>query len=114
MLNLQTLGFGLALSIVDIIMMPLVKEIAGGWPFYWMILPMLVYSLDPIIFYFALKSESMAIMNLVWNLTSNVVVTLIGILLLKEVVSPTKALGIALSFLALFFMTYEGLEKKIV
>jgi drug/metabolite transporter (DMT)-like permease len=54
----------------------------------------------------------MAIMNLVWNLTSNVVVTLIGILLLKEVVSPTKAFGIALSFLALFFMTYEGLEKK--
>jgi len=39
-------------------------------------------------------------------------VTLLGLLFLKEVVSPTKALGIVLSFLALFCMTYEGLEQK--
>jgi len=112
MLNWRTLGFGLGLSIVDIIMMPFVKEISGGWPFYWMIVPMLLYAMDPIIFFFALKGEGMALMNLVWNLMSNVIVTLLGLLFLKEVVSPTKALGIVLSFLALFCMTYEGLEQK--
>ncbi len=108
MLNLRTLGFGLGLSVVDVVMMPFVKKIAGGWPFVYMIFPMLAYAIDPIIFYFAIKAEGMAMMNLVWNLVSNVVVTLIGVFLFKEFISPTKMVGIALSFVALFFMSYDG------
>lgn len=112
MINWRTLAYGLGLSMNDIVMMTLVKNIVSGWPIYWMIVPMLTYVLDPILFFFALKGEGMALMNLVWNLMSNVVVTLIGLFLFKEAVTTPKAFGIFLSFVALFFMTYEeGLEK---
>jgi uncharacterized membrane protein len=108
MLNLRTLGFGSLLALNDIVMMPFVKKIVGGWPFAYIVFPMLTYALDPLIFFFALKGEGMALMNLVWNLISNVIVTFMGIVMFKEVVPPTKMIGIALSFVALFFMTYEG------
>jgi multidrug transporter EmrE-like cation transporter len=108
MIHWRTLAFGLGLAANDIFMMPFVKHIVNGWPFSWIVIPMLAYSMNPIIFYFAMKAESMAIMNMVWNLTSNVVVTLVGLFLFKEVITTTKAFGILLSFIALFFMTYEG------
>jgi multidrug transporter EmrE-like cation transporter len=108
MLNLRTLGFGSLLAFNDIVMMPFVKQIVGGWPFAYILFPMLAYALDPLIFFFAMKGEGMALMNLVWNLISNVIITFTGIVMFKEVVPPTKMIGIALSFVALFFMTYEG------
>lgn len=108
MLNLRMLGFGSLLALNDIIVMPFVKQIVGGWPFAYIVFPMLMYALDPIIFFFALKSEGMALMNFVWNLISNVLITITGVVFFKEVVPPTKMIGVALSFIALFFMTYEG------
>lgn len=90
-------------------MMPFVKNIVGGgWPFHLMVFPIFMYALDPLLFFFALKTEGMAIMNLVWNLISNIVVTYAGLVLFKEPVSFMKSVGIVLSFIALFCMTYDG------
>lgn len=47
-------------------------------------------------------------MNLVWDLTSDVVVTLIGLFIFSERISSVKMLGVLLSFVSLFLMTYEG------
>ena len=69
---------------------------------------MFAYALDPLIFFFALKGEGMALMNLVWNLMSNIIVTFVGLVLFKEGVTPMKLIGIVLSFVSLFFMTYNG------
>lgn len=112
MLNLRTLGFGLALALNDIITMPFVKEIVGGWPFYFLIIPMITYSLDPLLFYFALQQEGMAIMNLTWNLISNIVVTFLGIVSFKEQITTNKTIGIFLSFVALLFLTYEKQKNE--
>jgi multidrug transporter EmrE-like cation transporter len=112
MIQWRTLAFGLGLAANDIFMMPFVKQIVTGWPFFWIAVPMIAYSMNPIIFYFAMKAEGMAIMNMVWNLTSNVVVTLVGLFLFKEVLTTTKVIGILLSFVALFFLTYEGEKLK--
>ena len=108
MLNLRILGFGSLLALNDIIVMPFVKQIVGGWPFAYILFPMLAYALDPLIFFFAIKSEGMALMNFVWNLISNVLITFTGVVFFKEVVSPTKMIGVALSIIALFFMAYDG------
>jgi hypothetical protein len=108
MFNWHTLLFGLILAANDTFMMPFVKEIADGWPFQWIAIPMLAYSLDPLIFFFALKGEGMALMNLVWNLMSNIIVTFVGLVLFKEGITSMKLVGIVLSFVALFFMTYDG------
>ena len=57
---------------------------------------MFAYALDPLIFYFALKKEGMAIMNLVWNLLSNLIVTLIGVVFFKEIFTINKIIGVIL------------------
>lgn len=107
-LNFRTLLFGTGLALNDIIMMPFVKQIVGGWPIWTIVFPIIAYALDPVIFYFALQKEGMAIMNLVWNLISNVVVTLLGLVAFKETINTQKFIGIILSFIALFFLSYEN------
>jgi len=108
MLNWRTLGFGLTLASIDVVMMPMVKAITYGWPIQLLIFPILVYAMDPILFYFALKSEGMVLMNLTWNMISNMIVTLTGVFVFRETIPGLKGFGIVLGFLALFCMTYEG------
>ena len=103
--NLRTLGFGSLMALNDLIMMPMVKNVVGGWNPLWMIVPILAYSIDPIIFYSAIQTESMAIVNLSWNMISNIVVTLVAFLVFKEHVSGVKMAGILIGFVSLFLMT---------
>jgi multidrug transporter EmrE-like cation transporter len=69
---------------------------------------MFLYGMSPLIFLKALEKETLTIMNLVWDMTSDLIVTLIGIFVFAEKLSPLKLLGVALSFVSLFLMTYEG------
>ena len=112
MINWRTLAYGLGLSLNDIVMFPIVNKIVTGWPFYWILIPILGYAIEPILFFYALKNENMTIMNFVRNLISIVAVSLIGLLLFKDVITITKAFGIVLSFVSLFLLTYERLEEK--
>ncbi len=108
MLNWRTLGFGLLFGLMDAITLPVVKNVSVGWNKAWMILPVLFYASSPFVFLSALGSESLTIMNLVWDLVSDITVTLIGLFIYREYVSPVKLVGVALSFVSLFLMTYEG------
>ena len=54
----------------------------------------------------------MTIINFVRNLISIVAVSLIGLLLFKDVITTTKAVGIVLSCISLFLLTYEGVEEN--
>jgi uncharacterized membrane protein len=107
--NWTTLGFGALMAANDVLMMPLVKQIADGWNRYLLLIPIVLYAFDPIIFYMALLNGKvgMAVMNLTWNLISNILVTFMGLFLFKEVVSGKKLTGIVLSFIALFLLSYE-------
>jgi len=101
-----TFMYGTLLALNDVFMMPFVKQIAhGGWSTWMLIFPMLAYALNPIIFYFALQHECMTTMNLVWDLTSDVLVTLIGITVFNERLSTRKYIGVALSFIAMCLMS---------
>ena len=109
MFNLRTLGFGLAFGLLDSITLPIVKAVSTkSLTFGWMILPFLLYAASPFIFLQALKAETLTIMNLVWDLTSDLVVTFIGLVLFGETIGYTKALGVCLSFIALGLMSYES------
>ena len=82
---------------------------ASGWNPWWLLVPVALYAISPFIFLSALKSgETLTIMNLVWDLTSDVVITIIGLLIFAEKLSPVKLLGVCFSFVSLFLMTYEG------
>ncbi len=97
------------LALVDATMMPLIKGVSKrALPRWVMLIPTLVYALDPWIFLRALNLESMVVMNFVWDLLSGLLVTFFGIVLLGEKLPATKAIGVALSFIAIFFLTWEG------
>lgn len=107
-LNWTVLGYGFVLALVDATMMPLIKGVSKrAFPRWVMLLPTIIYALDPWIFLKSLSFESMTVMNLIWDLTSGLLVTFFGVVLMGERIPPTKAIGVALSFIAIFFMAYE-------
>lgn len=108
MFKYTTLFFGILFGILDAIALPVVKGVSTGWKPLWMALPAVIYAINPFIFLKALSTESLAIMNLVWDLSSDVIVTLIGVFMFKEYIPRTKLIGVVLSFVSLFLMTYEG------
>lgn len=69
-----------------------------------LILPMLLYSLQMPLFFQGLRYTTMAILNISWNLVSNIVVTLVGIFYFREKITHLRSAAIllALSSLALF------------
>ncbi|NDE17241.1 hypothetical protein EBZ80_20150 [bacterium] len=106
--NWRTLGFGLGFGALDATALPIVKGVSTGWNPLWMAIPVLLYSLSPFMLLAALRQETLTIMNLVWDLTSDLVVTAIGLIGFAEQISPTKALGVVFSFCGLALMSYDS------
>jgi multidrug transporter EmrE-like cation transporter len=71
----------------------------------WIILPMIVYACQPILFYMSLQHESLTVMNLLWDVLSDVLVTLVGLLLFQETIGPYKKAGVMLSFLSIVLLS---------
>lgn len=93
----------------DFISLPILKGVKTlQWPRWLLTIPICLYAFDPIIFYTALGTETLTVMNIVWDIMSDIVVTMMGLLFFKEVLPTTKKVGLGLSFVSLFLMTYEG------
>jgi multidrug transporter EmrE-like cation transporter len=67
---------------------------------------MIVYSFQPLIFLKSLNSETLTIMNLSWDLISDVLVTGIGLYYFKESLSNTKLYGVILSVISIILMNF--------
>jgi multidrug transporter EmrE-like cation transporter len=101
--------FGTLMALVDICMMSSVKMIHNGTFSTAVGLPVSIglYALEPLIFLKAMKYEGMVVTNLVWNLMSNVIVTLQGILIFGETVKGLRWLGVCMSLFSLALMAYS-------
>ncbi len=66
---------------------------------------MIVYALQPVLFYFSLQYESLTVMNLLWDVISDVIVTFIGLVIFQEKIGPYKKAGVILSFLSIVLMS---------
>jgi multidrug transporter EmrE-like cation transporter len=108
MLNWRTLAYGLGFGLLDATALPIVKGVSTGWDPAWMIIPTLMYAAAPSILLTALREETLTIMNLVWDLSSDLTVTIIGLLVFAEKISPIKMLGVVVSFIGLILMTWES------
>jgi multidrug transporter EmrE-like cation transporter len=109
MVRWDVLGYGTLLALVDVVMMPIAKGVSKKvLPLWMMIIPTLIYAADPWIFLQSLKVETMVVMNLVWDLLSDILVTFTGLVLLGEKVSTMKSIGIGLSFVSLYFLSHES------
>jgi len=107
-LNWRTLTYGVAFGALDSIALPIVKGVSMGWDPAWMVIPAILYAGSPFLFLTALRQETLTIMNLVWDLTSDLVVTFIGLVIFAETISPIKALGVCISMIGLIMMSWES------
>ena len=106
--NMLPIFFGIVMATIDIIMMSSVKMISQGtMPSSWGVpLSVGIYALEPLIFLKAMKYEGMTVTNLVWNLMSDIVVTLQGIFIFGESIKGLRWVAICMSIFSLCLMAY--------
>ena len=110
MIAWRTILYGLIMAVIDAGMLGLIKEISkdGVKMLALMTIPTLVYAIQPWIFLSALKTETMTVMNLYWDLSSDVLVSLLGILYFKEKLGLVRSIGLGMGVLSLSLLSYKG------
>jgi multidrug transporter EmrE-like cation transporter len=97
--------YGTYMATLDVFMLGIIKAISTNTlEKIYMILPTAIYALQPWLFLRSLKYESMTIMNLMWDVMSDILVTGTGVFFFKEKISRTKMIGIGFAILAVIFM----------
>lgn len=108
--NFSTLPllFGTIMALIDIAMMGTVKMVSEGTMSSTIGVPfaMGLYAIEPLVFLKAMKYDGMVATNLIWNLMSNVIVTLQGVLIFGESIAGMRWLGIAMSIVSLAILAY--------
>ena len=104
--------FGVLMALVDIGMMSTLKMISTGTVSSTVGLPfaVLLYACEPLIFLKALTYEGMVVTNLVWNLMSDVIVTLQGVLVFGEKIQGMRWIAVSMSLVALGLFAYTDKE----
>jgi len=108
--NTLPILFGTCMAIVDIFMMSATKMVSTGALSSSVGIPLAIslYAMEPLIFLRAMKYEGMVVTNLVWNLMSNIIVTLQGVLVFGETIKGLRWLGISMSLLSLALLAYTN------
>jgi hypothetical protein len=102
------LGFALILAITDMILMGTMKKITTGvLSNYWMIFVSLFYAVQPWIFLKGLQFSSMTVLNLSWDLMSDILVTMAGLFYFREYITSLRIFGIIFSFLAIILFSID-------
>jgi multidrug transporter EmrE-like cation transporter len=102
--------FGTIMACIDISMMSSVKLVSQNKiPVSWGLpLSMGLYALEPLVFLKAMNYEGMVVTNLVWNLMSNIIVTLQGIFIFGETMKGIRWVAISMSILSLMLLAYSN------
>jgi len=101
-------AFGAVMATIDVFMLSAIKIIGTKAKYLkWMIVPTLVYAIQPWIFLSSLKFETMTVMNLVWDLMSDVLVTIVGIYYFGEKLGPVKSLGVFTALISIALLAYD-------
>lgn len=101
----QSLIFGLLMAIIDLFALGFVKIIPKIGE-KWMFLPTFIYALQPWLFLDALKYSNLTVMNLTWDVMSDIIVTIAGIYYFKEAITGKQKWGILTSFLSLYLLHF--------
>jgi multidrug transporter EmrE-like cation transporter len=106
--NVLPIFFGTLMALIDIFMMSSIKMIHTGSLSSVIGLPFALglYALEPLIFLKAMNYEGMVVTNLVWNLMSDVVVTMQGVFIFGESIKGLRWLGICMSIVSLAILAY--------
>jgi multidrug transporter EmrE-like cation transporter len=112
--NLSGLGWGGLMALMDSIVLSSLKAFNIGW-IQWkgtILVSMLVYSLQPLIFLESLKGNGLTIMNLLWDVMSDVIVTAIGLFYFSEKLTTVKRVGVLLSFISVILLSWKDKDDN--
>ena len=102
----KALLYGTGLAISDVVNLGILKGLRVGMikNFTWIAFPILIYAMQPIIFYLGIAHTSMTVMNLLWDVLSDILVTASGLFFFKEKLSHTKMIGVMFAMMAVFLL----------
>jgi multidrug transporter EmrE-like cation transporter len=102
------IAFGVAMALVDVVMMFTAKFVQMKKVSYaaGLTLATGVYTLQPYLFMKAMNYQNMSGANLIWNISSNVIVTLSGIFIFGESIRGLRWLAILMSLFSLGLFAY--------
>jgi multidrug transporter EmrE-like cation transporter len=107
--DLTALGFGGSMALIDGFILSSLKAYHLGW-LQWrgiIVIAMLIYSFQPLLFLESLKFNSLTVMNLLWDVMSDVLVTSIGLFYFKEKLTKFKKMGVVLSIISIVLLTWK-------
>jgi len=107
--NLSALGFSSIMALTDVLVLGSLKAYNLGWIKWPGIIgiAMLVYSFQPLIFLQSLGGNTLTVMNLMWDVVSDVFVTMLGLYYFHEKLNSVNKAGLMLSFIALFMLSWK-------
>lgn len=96
------------MSLLDVVMMTMAKLTKQRKLSYstGLSLATLVYSLEPYLFFKSMNYESLTAMNLIWDLTSDILVTLVGVFYFKESIKGLRWLAILFAMFSIGLFAY--------
>lgn len=103
------------MAVNDVVTFSFVKYISLGTlkSSLWYLIPMYLYSFQPLLLASAMRYESLTVMNLTWNILSDILVTAMGLLFFKEQIGSTKLLGVLMAIVSLTLMRGDDLFPQI-
>jgi hypothetical protein len=97
------------LATTDVTAMSIMKQITiGNYSMMYMGLVSLIYAIQPWIFLKGIGYSGMTVMNLSWDMMSDILVTVVGLFYFREKLSGTKLLGVGFALLAVFLFSYDN------
>lgn len=102
----KSLIFGIFLALIDVLVLSLLKakyvgKITSNWV---LVMAFIIYGLQPIIFYKALYFENMTIMNIIWDLASDILVAIVGYYIFNEDLTYKQKIGFIFGLIALILL----------
>jgi multidrug transporter EmrE-like cation transporter len=99
--------YGTYLALVDVFALGILKFInLGELSNSYLIIPTIIYAIQPHVFLAAMKYENMTVMNLLWDVISDVLVTGTGLYYFKESLSPMKMIGVGFAFISIVLLSW--------
>jgi drug/metabolite transporter (DMT)-like permease len=99
--------FGFVMALIDVFVLTALRlKHERPERYTWLLYgAFLVYGLQSLLFYKALDYTGLVVMNILWDVTSDVLVSAIGFLFFKEALSNSQVLGLLLGVVSILLMS---------
>jgi multidrug transporter EmrE-like cation transporter len=103
----KALIFGFSMALIDAIALSLLKlqNTQQKYTNTFFVIAMIIYAFQPIIFYKGLAYAPMSILNILWDLFSDLIVCIIGFLVFKENLTTQQYVGVVLAFISILLLS---------